>query len=111
MSDSFRLTDSAMVRIPRRTITRASAVQTMVVNSTILAEAIRVANGDPARLEITDQNTIIVWNSREQRNSVVAGRYKAHKAYIDGQYGRKRGQKTQLRTDGEWPVLCRIPKV
>jgi hypothetical protein len=65
-----------MVRIPRnamQTITK-SKVATLVVNRTVLAEAIRAANGDPARLEIIDADTITVWNSREQRDKIVKRR-------------------------------------
>ena len=93
----FAVHGDAMVRIPRRTITKSDTVQTMVVNKTVLAEAIRAANGDPARLEITDQNTIIVWNSREQRNKVVNRRSKLN-------VNRIYGKRPQLRSDGEWPA-------
>ena len=81
-----------------------SKITTLVVNQTVLAEAIRAANGDPARLEIIDANTITVWNSRQQRDNVIRYR-KGHKMAVNSAYGKApMYRKPQLRSDGEWPA-------
>ena len=59
-----------MVRVPKEARQTNGKVAILTVTPTVLAEAIRAANGDPARLEIVSGNEIIVWNSREQRNAI-----------------------------------------
>jgi hypothetical protein len=71
---TFQLHRDAMVRIPRNAAVGRGKVSTLMVEKTVLAEAIRAANGDPGRLEILGTNEIIVWNSREQRYAVHAAK-------------------------------------
>lgn len=64
---TFQIHQNAMVRVPKTVGQRNSKVAVLTVTETVLAEAIRAANGDPGRLEIITPNQIVVWNSRYQR--------------------------------------------
>lgn len=64
---TFQIHRNAMVRVPKTVGQRNSKVAVLTVTETVLAEAIKAANGDPGRLEIITPNQIIVWNSRYQR--------------------------------------------
>jgi hypothetical protein len=59
-----------MVRVPKKVMQLSSKVAVLTVTETVLAEAIRAANGDPARLEMVNTNEIIVWNSPMHRDLI-----------------------------------------
>jgi hypothetical protein len=81
---NFQIHQNAAVRVPRNAMQKNSKVMTLTVEKTVLAEAVRVANGDVGRLEIIGPNDIIVWNSREQRDAIRAIRPKKVRSPMAG---------------------------
>jgi len=85
----FQVHSLAMARVPRDVMQRNSKVATLTVEKTVLAEAIRAANGDPGRLEIISPNEIVVWNSRYQRDVLRLRRgNRRHKLMLNSTYGK-----------------------
>jgi hypothetical protein len=90
---TFQIHRQALVKIPRQAMQPSSKVFTIRVTGQVLAEAIKAANGDPARLEIIDDHTIVVWNSREQRDAV-----RINRMAINSQYGKESGRARSTRS-------------